>query len=69
MNQNKGLATLFDRLMAILAKQPKEYPGIRFDAGEPEWRGGYGVPIDNETPDFVKKDNDGWDTIKQSERE
>lgn len=37
------------------------YPGIRFEAGEPEWRGGYGVPHDNDKPDFVKKDNDGWD--------
>lgn len=46
-------------------KTPEEiqYPGVRFDSGDPEWRGGYGVARDNELPDFVKKDNDGWDYV------
>lgn len=46
-----------------------KYPGVRFDAEIPEWRGGYGVAIDDNLPDFVKKDNDGWVTSEQLKRE
>jgi hypothetical protein len=45
------------------------YPGVRFDSGEPEWRGGYGIPRDHDLPDFVKKDNEGWDYVARSKDE
>jgi len=67
MQKNRRSQALIKLASRILKSWKTEdemkYPGVRFDVGDPEWRGGYGVPMDNETPDFVKKDNDGWDSI------
>jgi len=43
------------------------FVGIRMDAPKNEWRGGYGIPIDDNKPDFVKKDDIGWDSLGRSE--
>lgn len=43
-----------------------KYPGIVFHHDAPEWRGGYGVPVGRDVPEFVKEDNDGWDYIHSS---
>lgn len=43
-----------------------KYPGVRFDNREDGWHEGYGVPMDDDIPDFVKKDNDGWDYVTRS---
>lgn len=65
-----ALTRLAARIMkAWKTEDEMKYPGIRFDAEIPEWRGGYAVPMENEIPDFVKKDNDGWDSIDKSKRE
>ena len=66
--QMKARSQALIRLAARIMKSWKTddeiaFPGVRFDAGDPEWRGGYGIPRDNDIPDFVKKDNDGWDYI------
>lgn len=69
LNPKTVSLTLFDRLAALLSKQDKDYPGVRFDNEEPRWQGGYGIARDHDVPDFVKKDNDGWDYVAQSKDE
>lgn len=65
--RSQALIKLAARILkAWKTEDEMKYPGVRFDAGDPEWRGGYGVPPDHQVPDFVKKDNDGWDSIQQS---
>lgn len=56
-------------LRGFKTPEDMQFPGVRFDAPEGEWRGGYGVPKDDNIPDFVKKDNDGWDYVAQSKDE
>ena len=42
------------------------FPGVRFDSDEQRWDGGYAVPVHDEKPDFVKKDDSGWDYVTDS---
>lgn len=64
--RSQALIRLASKILRTF-KTPEEiqFPGIRFDTDEGEWRGGYGVPHDNDIPEFVKKDNDGWDYVAQ----
>lgn len=68
--RSQALIKLAARILkAWTTEDDMKYPCIRFDVPADEWRGGYGIPKDHDTPDFVKKDNDGWDTLDQSKRE
>ena len=59
--RSAALIKLAARIMKLwTTEEQQQYPGVRFDNEEPRWRGGYGVPRDNEKPDFVKKDDDEW---------
>lgn len=65
---NPNLTALRIKLAAkILAswttEEQKAYPGIRVNGDSSQWTEHYGVPIDNDIPDFIKKDNDGWDYV------
>lgn len=62
------IKTLFNALQAEreAASKPKPMPpepvydGYMAHNEEPKWRGGYGVPRNSQTPDFVKRDDDTW---------
>lgn len=71
MRKNQRSQTLIkitSRILDIFRKQNLDdmSAGIRFDASENNWRGGYGVPFEKQVPDFVKEDNDGWVYVKRS---
>lgn len=70
MNPNKRTSALIRLASKILASwktsEEQQFPGVRFDNGDARWSEGYGVPMDDELPDFVKKDNDGWDYVTPS---
>lgn len=64
--RSQALIKLAAKIMQLWKTDDEiKYPGIIFRNDEPEWRGGYGVSQDDSVPDFVKKDNDGWDIISQ----
>lgn len=41
-------------------------PGVRFDGDAAHWSGGYGIEANQDIPEFVKKDNDGWVYVQKS---
>lgn len=74
MPQNTSSQMLFkltSKILDLFRKQNLDdvSAGIRFEASDDTWRGGYGNPFEKELPDFVKKDNVGWNYVKQSRDE
>lgn len=68
--RSQALISLAAKLLKSWATEDAlKFPGVRFDNEEPRWRGGYGIARDHDVPDFVKKDNDGWDYVAQSKDE
>lgn len=56
------------RIMTVLSKQDNDFPGWRWEGDDTTFKDGYGIEPDNDIPDFVKKDNDGWDYVKRSSK-
>lgn len=65
------LSKITARILDLFRKQKldDQSAGIRFDAPEGQWRGGYGMPFEKELPDFVKEDNAGWVYVKRSRKD
>lgn len=72
MSLNKRISARIKMASRILktwqTEDEQKYPGWRFDGDTPQFKDGYGVEPDSDIPDFVKKDNDGWDYVKRSDK-
>lgn len=68
------MADLVSRLTKLLNQQLEDHPdapvGVHFDAHDDliDDDGGYGDPMRDERPDFVKRDERGWQKIASLRR-
>lgn len=65
-NRRSRIIKLAARILkSWTTEEQQKYPGGIWHADGYEWNEPYGTAIDDQIPDFVKKDNDGWDYVAQ----